>query len=572
MAAAEQAEQDRLAAEEAKKKADEEAAKKAAEKAKQDRLDALPKLKIQPGIGGWYKLVEGAKTKFYASSPQLQPGIIQLNIPLNDYLIRYENVEPNGDGVYKLDGTEYLIENPNEIEGTTLLVTKNYGDALALDGKVNPNALKDIDTIKNQAVEAIEALHSAGIVHQDVKLDNMVWDAKNKNLTLIDLGNANELDDACDAQFNGDKMNIFPPPEMADAKLADYWSLAIALLNLGGKLQPVEDAENGGGSSMITEALFSAGGRKDGNCYEVGDDRFQKGLLFIKKDSLSDATGKRKKEIKELVNKYGYEIFEYLWFTFYVDDNDLKKNIGGKTMVGIIPGYGQDPSIVNTGKNSDDFDYMNLLTARMAYKRDEMAKQWVQGHLRWEEIQTKLKDQKVYTVTAKKIVKKNAPEPQFEQSEFGDLGKEFYGIPTDKVVDIFKMLTSNFPNIAQSVNLSNPASLLDLDYDSFSDAELDEFEASLEPYDDEELEKLMDGALTGMAKDSYDSSSDSSRPSSVSYNSSSDTGLSETALSYDSSSDGGYSGAAHSYNSESEQSFHDSEHGASYDSDSDEDR
>ena len=179
-------------------------------------------------------------------------------------------------------------------------------------------------------------------------------------------------------------------------------------------------------------------------------------------------------------------------------------------------------------------------------------------------------NKEVALVTKNKLLEPNTGEKQYNDITLGDLGKFIYGIPTDEVEKLFELIGDR----NEALNFSRVASVprstfLDLNYDSYSDAELDEFEAALEPYDEEELDKLMEGALTGMAKEAYDSSSDGSNA--ISYDSSSDTGLSGTALSYDSSSDGGVSGAAHSYNSESEQSFHGSEHGASYDSDSDED-
>jgi hypothetical protein len=496
------------------------------------------------------------------------------SIPKNKYLIKYKLIEQDDDGAWKIFGEQFTIESSSRVTDS-LLVTKNYGDALKdEDGKVRESIdPATILKIKNQAATALKALHSKGIVHQDVKLDNMVWDGS--TLTLIDLGGARMVDNACKAQYNGDKMNILPPPELGDAKLGDYWSLVLALLNLGGKnLQPVEDVAEGGGSPSITDALFTSGGRNDKKnegCLEVGADSKQKGLLFIKEVDRPDTTTKRKTEIKALVNKYDYDIFEYLWFVWNRED-DLKKDLDNKNMTGIIPGYGQNPSIINTGKNKDNNDYLDLLTARMATKREDMARQWVQGHLRWNKLQVKLNDKKVYTAVKNKILGLD-PVEQFEESTFEDLGEEYYGIPTTTVVKIFTLLETK-ADIARKIIVggSDRTSFMDLDYDSYSDAELDEFEAALEPYDEEELDKLMEGALTGMAKEAYDSASDTGLSgAALSYDSSSDTGLSGAALSYDSSSDGGISGAAHSYNSESEQSFHGSEHGASYDSDSDED-
>jgi serine/threonine protein kinase len=272
LAAAEKAEQDRLAAEKATKEAAIEAVAKANREKLQQRLGALPKLTVEPSIGEWFKLNQDKETKFYASSPSLQPNVVKImgimkDFSKNEHIIQYETVEADEDGVYSIGGKEFTISavGRNLIPGDSIIVTKNYGSALKDgDGRVT-NAVKNIIEIKNQAVEGLEALHKAGIVHQDIKLDNMVWDGK--TLTLIDLGNAKEVVRACEAQFNGDKMNILPPPGVGDAMVGDYWSLVLALLNLGGKnLQAVEDVVKGGGSSSITEALFTAGGRKDGKC------------------------------------------------------------------------------------------------------------------------------------------------------------------------------------------------------------------------------------------------------------------------------------------------------------------
>ena len=580
-------EEDRLAAEEAAEKARKEAAAEAAkeaakaakedaEQAKQARLNAMPKLMIEDSSSPyWFKLKQGDNTKFYASSGGDQPDIVDMLdiLPKNKHLIEYKLVEQDDDGAWNIFGEQFTIESSSRVTDS-LLVTNNYGDALKDSKifKVTETSLEEIRKIKNQAIEAIEALHAVGIVHQDIKLDNMVWDGQ--NLTVIDLGDAKMLNTRrkkpCTAQYNGEKipMNIFPPPELADPKLADYWSLVLALLNLGGKnLQPPDDVPTGGGSSSISEALFTFSGRKKGKCYEVGADSKQNGLLFIKNADFKKVTTMRQAQINALVNMEGEEgrvLFEYLWFVFMKKETVKDKSISGSALNGLIPGFGEKPTLENN-------DLMEFLTSQMPEKREDMARRWVQGHLQWKDLQAKLEGKEVYTATQAKILTPQTNEIKFKPSTFKDLGEKYYGIPTNMVIEIFKMLTSKFPSIAQPVaDLSEPASLLDLDYDSFSDAELGEFEASLEPYDEEELDKLMDGALTGMAKEAYNSSSDGSNA--ISYDSSSDTGLSGTALSYDSSSDGGISGAALSYNSESEQSFHGSEHDASYDSDSDEDR
>ena len=213
----------------------------------------------------------------------------------------------------------------------------------------------------------------------------------------------------------------------------------------------------------------------------------------------------RQAQINALVNMEGEEgrvLFEYLWFVFMKKETVKDKSISGSALNGLIPGFGEKPTLENN-------DLMEFLTSQMPEKREDMARRWVKGHLQWKDLQAKLEGKEVYTATKAKILTPQTNEIKFKPSTFKDLGEKYYGIPTNMVIEIFKMLTSKFPSIAQPVaDLSEPASLLDLDYDSFSDAELGEFEASFEPYDEEELDKLMDGALTGMAKEAYNSSSD----------------------------------------------------------------
>jgi len=572
-----QQEAERKRKEEAAKKLkeDQEAEAKRLEDEKIKELNALPQLVLgNPVIGNWTPLLVDKEVKFYASrltytnNERLVKLIRSGKIPKNEHVLQYKLIEHKKEmdiPVLTIDGKEYRMNNPDDLlDEESIIITKNMGPALKDSTyKVSNRQDKTILKIKDQAVKGLKALHDAGLVHQDVKLDNMAWDGK--NLTIIDLGNTVPIDEACEATFNGDTMNILPPPEFGNAYLADYWSLTLALLNLGGKnLQAEEEVEEGGGSSSITEILFTAGGKQaKGNCaYQLGANSRQKSLLFRDMEkNRPKITAWRKERIQEIVKKYDHPIFEYLWFVFLNEGDLNKKN-------GFIPGYVRNPTIVTNGKNSDELDYIELLTAKMKNTRKEICEEWVEGHLRWNALQKKLTDADVvYTATKEKILNKNAAPPQFEESEFLDIGKEFYGIKTVNVVKIFEMLSQQMKSSILA-NTSGRSSYLD--YDSFSDTELNELEAELDMYTDDEFDRMMEGAVTGMGKDdlSYDSMSDSSLPSSnaISYNSSSDA-----AYSYDSSSDTGLSGLAASYNSESEQSYQNSEHDASYDSESDED-
>ncbi len=567
-AAADKAAADKAAADKAAEAAADKAAEAAADKAADEAaVEALPKLSVSTGIGGWSPLKnDSGNTLFYAGQPSNHENIIGIlsKIPENEHIIQYVEVEPVlqfGRMVFEIDGQKYTISPTAGIsKDNNMLITRNAGDALKDEnGKINADALEHILNIKEQAVKGLEALHVNGLVHQDIKLDNMAWDGK--KLTLIDLGNAKKIEDACEARFNGDLMNILPPPGLGDDKFGDKWALVLALLNLGGNLQAVEEP----GDSSITKLLFEATALKktEGDCFKLKAPKNQSGLMF--KSNASNVKY-RKNRITEVVGENDARLFHYLWMVWNKKEDILNR----ETQRGLIPGYADKGAAATSGmstdatKPKDDHNYMSELVGRMEGNNIDFANAWIDGHLRLEQVEEVIKGKEVSLVTKDKVLVPNTSSKQYDDTKLKDLGELFYGIPTKTVVNIFELIGNK--TAAFGVTPTKPRNTF-LDYDSFSDAELDDFEASLEPYDENELDKLMEGALTGMAKDAYDSMSDSS--GARSYDSSSDTGYSAEAVSYDSSSDGG-SGAV--YNSESEQSYNTSEHGVSYDSDSDEDR
>lgn len=525
-------------------------------------VNKLPKLTSSVGVGSWRPLKdESGNILFYGASPTDNQNILDLLDKLPDHpnVIKYSLVTPelkSGVEVLKIGNIEYVME-PSDLNDVssdiTVLITPNMGVPLTSDDLIN-----NLVSIKKQSLEALNALHTNNIVHQDIQLENMVWNGQ--TLTLIDLGNAKIVNNACEASFNGD-MNLLPPVGLGDAKFGDTWSLVLALLNLE--------------SLGVTKLLFNAKQKtnKVGNCSVLVDSTQQNGLMF--KSNKKSNVIHRKNEIKKAVEEKGEKLFHYLWMIWEKEEDITAKNM----QHGLIPGYGDKSAAAMSGLSTnadnpkDDHDYISELVARMSGNNIEFAKAWVRGHLRLKQIETIISNKTVSLVTKAKLLEVDTSQKQYDDITLGDLGTYMYGIPTAQVVEIFELLKSQSITSVLGGSSSFKERNTFLDYDSFSDAELDEFEESLEPYDEEELDRMMEGAITGMAKDAYDSMSDSSfNTGAKSYDSSSDSSLSGAAVSYDSSSDGGFSGAAQSYNSESEQSYNNSEHGASYDSDSDEDR
>ena len=151
-----------------------------------------------------------------------------------------------------------------------------------------------------------------------------------------------------------------------------------------------------------------------------------------------------------------------------------------------------------------------------------------------------------------------------------------YNIPAAQIESLFKIIPAD---VAGSLTVP-PARSSFLDYDSFSDIELDELAAELEPLDELDVDQLLDGydsvSDVSIAGNTYDSESEQSIGYASAYNSESEQSFgyasaynseSEQSLAYgaDYNSESEFSDGYGAYNSESE-------HSISYDSESDLDR
>ena len=403
---------------------------------------------------------------------------------------------------------------------------------------INVGRQPEFDDLLEQTTSGLAALHRAGIIHGDVRPDNLVYDGN--KITIVSFDRAILKDDT----NVGVNPGIWPPSTyIEDNKFnIDKWALAITLLNQKGKFD-----------QDIQDFLFD-------------DD----GLMFIQtsKDLDPNNEEERKQIRMERKNRIGEQgpnkagIVLYMYLIFAKDDDRNNDFSDAKlTPSHLLPGYRTNPT------RPQNLDYAGLIVDfdRIGRGDKEMTEKFIEGHKKLDIVEGRIKNKTFWRANGRQILTK-------QQSNFvkvdpiESIGQELYGLETKQVMKIFEIFKRSG---AVSV-IRAPVRSSYLDYDSFSDAELNELEAELDMYTDDEFDRMMEAAVTGMGKDdlSYDSMSDSSLPSSnaISYNSSSDA-----AYSYDSSSDGGLSGAAASYNSESEQSYQNSEHDASYDSESDED-
>ena len=109
-------------------------------------------------------------------------------------------------------------------------------------------------------IEHILQLHEGGILHCDLKPDNIVWDPKSKTLTVVDFGHAQELQNA--VCYHGTKG--FEAPELltgdANSRASDAYSVGVTLM------KQIEHCSTAGISTpgvvhTVVEGLMS--GRKE---------------------------------------------------------------------------------------------------------------------------------------------------------------------------------------------------------------------------------------------------------------------------------------------------------------------
>lgn len=374
--------------------------------------------------------------------------------------------------------------------------------------------IQETETCKNASFKVKEGLKAADAIlfGGEAGTFSYIWSHKAPEFYVANGGMLVTPPYANDPLNNNNKAGNFKSlqPLFGDIdyaerfKLHDYWALTLAIIHMGKQqFKPYSEGTTElADAEKLSKLLF--------------DD--SETSWFSGKNKETDSTDVRL--INPLKDTGDLKLFELVSIIFECSSGDTSdKKMTLDSLIDITTG--------------DSYDYPK-----------DLSEKWINAHYNMiENNNRKFSYQEVYGTEQTTTV---------IQEE--DLGKYLYGVSSENVRKLFKPLYDALPK----ANTGGPAPKTSLfDYDSFSDAELDELNTEMEALDDEELEKMISNELD-ISDTGY------------SYDSSSDTGASNVV--YNSSSDTGQSNAAYSYNSESEQSAAESFNNDSYNSDSDEDK
>jgi len=195
-------------------------------------LHALYTVKEEIGRGGFgivfaaERRSDKAEVAIKQVSKDAEAGV-DSNIPLEVALLQQVNDVP---GVIKL--LDYFETPDCFYIVMERFASKDLFDFISEQGPLQESIARDIFS---QIVDTVSECHKKGVVHRDIKDENILIDTKTFKTKLIDFGSGGHLEKGLYHQFQGTR--VYAPPEWIlhgeyRAEALTVWSLGILLYDM----------------------------------------------------------------------------------------------------------------------------------------------------------------------------------------------------------------------------------------------------------------------------------------------------------------------------------------------------